>query len=115
TEVIRYRETVAKQVVDLANTQRNDAEAVETQLDRLAMVQQDQKQELARALKADFGEDGLTVERVAEGHFWLAGPGGRMVDGGSAEDIINAQGYAAEAKDAQAAAEAAQMAAEQAA
>lgn len=41
-KVVRYRMTQAKQTVDLANNQRNDAKAVELQLDRTIMAVQDQ-------------------------------------------------------------------------
>lgn len=40
-KVVRYRKTQAKQTVDLDNNQRNDAKAVELQLDRLTMALQD--------------------------------------------------------------------------
>lgn len=41
-KVVRSRQTQAKQTVDLGNKQRNDAEAVELQLDRTIMALQDQ-------------------------------------------------------------------------
>lgn len=40
-KVVRYRQTQAKQVVDLENKAKNNAESVEQQLDRLTMVAQD--------------------------------------------------------------------------
>lgn len=40
-KVVRYRQTQAKQIVDLANKAKNNAESVEQQLDRLTMVSQD--------------------------------------------------------------------------
>ena len=40
-KVVRYRKTQVKQAVDLNNNQRNDAKAVELQLDRLTMGLQD--------------------------------------------------------------------------
>ncbi len=40
-KVVRSRQTQAKQTVDLENKQRNDAKAVELQLDRLTMAIQD--------------------------------------------------------------------------
>lgn len=46
-KVIRSRQTQAKQTVDLGNKQRNDAEAVELQLDRLTMAIQDRGQLMA--------------------------------------------------------------------
>ena len=42
-KVVRYRMTQAKQTVDLENKQRNDAKAVEVQLDRLTMAIQDRE------------------------------------------------------------------------
>lgn len=46
-KVFRSRQTQAKQTVDLGNKQRNDAEAVELQLDRLTMAIQDRGQLMA--------------------------------------------------------------------
>src|SRR5690606_10031756 len=89
--------------------------AIDEDLDRALIRDLELRRDVGRSLKMDIGEGGLTVEPVPEGHFWKAGPGGRMVDGGSAEDIINAQGYAAEAKDAAILAVGAQQGAEDAA
>lgn len=55
-KVVRYRMTQAKQTVDLENKQRNDANAVEVQLDRLAMGLQDRgraTESVAGGLKAE--------------------------------------------------------------
>lgn len=54
--VVRYRATQAKQTVDLENKQRNDAKAVELQLDRTVMAVQDNNRLLNNAaggLKAE--------------------------------------------------------------
>lgn len=45
--VRRWRATTAQQIVDLENTQRNDANAVEKQLDRMVMVDQDHSQRMS--------------------------------------------------------------------
>lgn len=57
-KVIRSRQTQAKQTVDLENKQRNDATAVELQLDRLTMAIQD------RDSRISFIRDGLLRERL---------------------------------------------------
>lgn len=58
-KVVRYRMTQAKQTVDLENKQRNDAKAVEVQLDRLTMAIQD------RGNRTDSAWFGLLAEIIA--------------------------------------------------
>lgn len=58
-KVVRYRMTQAKQTVDLENKQRNDAKAVEVQLDRLTMAIQD------RGTRTDAAWFGLLAEIAA--------------------------------------------------
>ena len=64
-KVVRTRMTQAKQTVDLNNNQRNDAKAVELQLDRLAMAQQDKGRIIDdvadRAIKVPYGTKGGTL------------------------------------------------------
>lgn len=55
-KVVLYRKTQAKQTVDLENKQRNDAKAVETQLDRLTMALQDTDLLARSALRTDSKE-----------------------------------------------------------
>lgn len=88
-KVIITRQTAAKQLVDLEDSQRNPAEAVELQLDRLAMVDQDQGRDIGRSLKLAVGAPALP-----EGHFPEAAADGSMRDGGSSVDIKNAQANA---------------------
>lgn len=57
-KVVRYRKTQAKQTVNLDNNQRNDAKAVELQLDRLTMAIQD------RDSRISLIGDGLLRERL---------------------------------------------------
>lgn len=63
--VVLYRQTQAKQTVDLENNQRNDAPSVETQLDRLTMAIQDRGRGIdelfGRAVKMPFGYTGSTI------------------------------------------------------
>lgn len=58
-KVVLYRMTQAKQTVDLANNQRNDAPSVERQLDRLTMAIQD------RGHRTDSAWFGLQAEIIA--------------------------------------------------
>jgi len=76
--VVIYRNTVAKQLVDLENTQRNDANAVETQLDRLAMVQQDQGRLVGTAIQP--GSAGSVPTDGDDGNVLIRDP---SVPGGS--------------------------------
>ncbi len=52
-KVVRYRRTSITQAVDLENKQRNDAQAVELQLDRLTMAGQDTDVLARSALRTD--------------------------------------------------------------
>ena len=52
-KVVRYRQTAISQNVDLENKQRNDAGAVEQQLDRLTMAAQDTDALARSALRTD--------------------------------------------------------------
>lgn len=56
SSIVRYRATQAKQTADLENKQRNDAKAVEVQLDRLAMIGQDVQASNARGLRFPVGD-----------------------------------------------------------
>lgn len=75
-EVVRYRQTQAKQIVDLGNKAKNNAEAVEQQLDRLAMVNQDNKWSitnfLLRAARFPFGYTGSNILPNPEPNKFLA-------------------------------------------
>lgn len=91
--VIIYRETLKKQVVDLANAQRNDVDAVETQLDRMSMADQDMSVRVSRSWKADYGATGGRIVAGADGTVPKF-DGGNLVEGPTADEIENAQGYA---------------------
>lgn len=95
--VLISRRTTAKQLVDLADNARNPAEAVEQQLDRMVMTDQDLGRGLAQAFKAPLGEDGGIIYPIAEDHFYKTDADGNLIDGGSATDIANAQANAAAA------------------
>lgn len=77
--------------------------------DRHRIIQQELKEEAGRAFKLPRG-----AAPLPEGHFGIANSAGEMVDGGTADQISSAQGYAeaaaqdaADAEDARQAAEAA--------
>lgn len=76
-KVIRSRQTQAKQTVDLGNKQRNDAEAVELQLDRLTMAIQD------RGARTDAAWWGVIAEISARIH------GDRLLNARVDQEIID--------------------------
>lgn len=67
-EIIRYRDTAAKQVVDLEDSERNPAVAVEEQLDRLAMVSQDHAERFSRTVMVGPGETPPTLEQINDAY-----------------------------------------------
>ena len=85
-KIIITRSTSPKQLVDLKDGQRNPAEAVELQLDRLAMVDQDQQSGIDRAWKAIPGEDGQILPSPAEGQVigWKDGQAANIKIGSAA-------------------------------
>lgn len=97
TKVVRYRQTQAKQVVDLGNKAKNNAESVEQQLDRLAMVDQDNKDGLAslflRAAKFPLGYTGNTVLPSPDANAYLGwnASGDAIVS----KTVINIEGFTA--------------------
>jgi len=86
--------------------------AIEEQFDKNVKIAQEIDRELSRTVKAEFGSAGPTIETIAEGRFYKTDSNGNLVDGGSADDIINAEGYATAAEAAKVAAEAAASALE---
>lgn len=112
---LNFGAAVASRTSSIVRHGRFSSVAIDEDLDRALIRDLEQQRDIDRSLKVEIGEDSLIVENIPEGHFWLAGPGGRMVDGGSAEDISQAQGYAAEAGGARDEAQEAEQAAKQAA
>lgn len=86
--VIIYRETLKKQAIDLANAQRNDVEAVEAQLDRMSMADQDMAARISRAVKVDYGADGQMLPAPEAGHAlgWVDGKLANVPNSGAALD-----------------------------
>lgn len=98
--------TGAVQIIGLRSTRRTDQYEDgrplpivnhNYSLNRLTAELQEVRRDIGRAAKVGYGSDGPRLEKLTEGHFWLADPAGDMIDGGSAADIARAQGYAAEA------------------
>ncbi|KFB11023.1 hypothetical protein [Nitratireductor basaltis] len=65
--VVIYRSTEETQVVDLENASRNDAGAVELQLDRMVRMIQDHSAELGRTAKAPPGKAGPALPDSQDG------------------------------------------------
>lgn len=89
--VVIYRVVPYTQELDIENQGGFFANTLEDQLDLTTMQIQQLKEILDRALVRPLG-----AAIIAEDHFWKADGNGNAVDGGSAEDIENAQAYAAE-------------------
>lgn len=92
-----YRATARQQIVDLENSSRNDAGAVELQLDRTIMTIQDLATLVDRAWKAAVGSSGKTITAGASGTVAMFDASGNLGEGPSAGEISNAQGYAEDA------------------
>lgn len=63
------------------------------------LLDQEQRRDIDRAIKSDYGQAGLTIdtEAVTEGKVFMRGAGNKVVAGPDAADISAAQGYAAAA------------------
>jgi hypothetical protein len=64
---------------------------MEKELSKQGSVLDELRRDMDRTLQLDFGQDGGRVESVPAGHFWQSDGDGNFVDGGSADDIANAQ------------------------
>ena len=97
-EIGRYRSTGAKQIVDLVDGARNPAQAVEKQLDRLAMVGQDSAERMARAVKVAPGAGPLKNIPMPEAGMPLLGNDGEdgFVWGGETYEGLRARVNATE-------------------
>lgn len=89
-----YRDTAAKQVVDLTDNSRNPAQSVEDQLDRFAMAEQDINNVLGRAWLSKVGEAGGQIASGAAGETLVFDADGNVVPGADQSEIEAAQGYA---------------------
>lgn len=81
--------------------------------DRHRIIQQENSQRIDRSFLVPLGAKGGEIKLPAAGHFLKLDADGNLVDGGDADDIVNAQTNAtAAAKSAEAAAESAEAAAD---
>lgn len=92
-------EQTLTQLVAYSNRRNSlNLEQLETQLDKLTKAAQELRRDVDRAFKAEYGEDGGSIEIADEGHFLKFDADGNLVDGGDADDIANAQEYAEDTK-----------------
>lgn len=97
--ITNLRNVPFTQETDLENQGPYYAETVETALDLAAMRDQQLKEVVDRAVTvpSSAGGGGLSIAPLPEGHFWKSDGAGGMIDGGSADDIANAEANAAAA------------------
>lgn len=86
-------DAVMTRTTSIVRSGKYASEATDQDLDRALIRDLEQRRDIDRAVKADFGSTGGLIAALPDGHFWKA-QGNNMVDGGSAADIINAQAYA---------------------
>jgi hypothetical protein len=82
--------------------------------DLFAIFDQEQRRDIDRAMKSDYGQAGLIIDTsaVTEGQALMRGPGDTIVPGPTATEITAAQGYAESASQSKTDAETAKTAAE---
>lgn len=74
---------------------------LEKELSKQGTVIQELRRDLGRVVRSDYDRPGgATLASLPKGHFFKSDVDGNLIDGGDADDIINAQTYAAEAKEA---------------
>lgn len=75
-----------------------DSRELEKELSKQGTVIQELRRDLGRVVRADYDRpNGATIATLPEGHFFKSDANGDLVDGGDADDIIDAQGHAATA------------------
>ncbi|EKF43334.1 hypothetical protein NA8A_04863 [Nitratireductor indicus C115] len=89
-----------------------DTNKINAQLDALTLIAQEHRRDLSRAWMSDYETQGRQLQVLTENRFWLSDADGNMKDGGSGDEISNAQGYAIDANAAKVAAQNAQTGAE---
>lgn len=78
-------------------SQKFSSDKFNADLDKLTRIGQEARRDIDRSWKSDWGGSGRTIATIAEGHFPKADADGNLVDGGDADDIINAETNAATA------------------
>lgn len=70
---------------------------IDSELDRIRIIEQEFRRDASRAIKVDYGADSVTLANNLEDGDTLMKEGDRLVKGPQAQDIAEAQGYAADA------------------
>lgn len=98
---------VLQEILYSRQTNSYQLQALEGQLDRYGKALQEQKRDLTRSWKSEYGTAGGSITAGAEGTVAKFDADGNLVEGPDASEIANAEGYAEAAEAAKVLAEAA--------
>ena len=90
---------VMDRVLSVVRNGKFKSDAIDDDLDRALIRDQEMHRDVDRAWKAPFGEAGRLIEDIPEGHFWKRDANGNMVDGGDASELHQDAIEAKEARD----------------
>lgn len=103
--VIQARRTHARQLA-VTRSGTMDAPQLEKELSKQATVISELRRDIDNSLLLPPGTGGRSVEILPEGHYYLTDADGNMVDGGTGQEIANAEAYSLAARAAAALAQA---------
>jgi len=98
--VVIYGDTPIKRLADFQQSGDFLAETVNEEEDLQTMMMQEMQRDIDRAILVPLGETGLLIERGPEGTVLVVDADGNLVPGVTVAEIVAANGYAQDAKDA---------------
>lgn len=90
-------EAILDRLSSIVRDGRFSSSLIDSELDRVKIIEQEFRRDAQRAMKVDYGGDGVTLASDLEDGDTLMKQGDRLVKGANAADIANAQEYAAQA------------------
>ena len=96
-KMVIYRSVPIERLADYQQAGDFLAETINAELDRMVMMIQDNRRDIDRTPQVPLGQDGFSIARLAEGHFWITDANGNAIDGGDGSDIQNAAANATQA------------------
>src|SRR5690606_163378 len=74
TKYLNYGDAVMARTSAIVRMGKFTSVAIDEDIDRALIRDLELRRDVQRAGQVEIGEDGLTIESIPEGHFWLAGP-----------------------------------------